>query len=142
MASGKNPSEIDRFKRWRPPQVKKPVVRPDERRLSPRQRGYDKKWQKVSEAYRRKHPFCEECERQGRDTLGDLVDHIIPIRHAPKLRLAEENFQTLCHHCHNTWKAKLERTAERMHMLDMLPVWCREPKKRPNERVRAVVVPL
>lgn len=44
-------------------------------------------------------PMCEECERRGRLTPAQMVDHIVPINKggAP---LDMENLQSLCNACH------------------------------------------
>lgn len=39
-----------------------------------------KRWERFSKAYRRRHPLCVECERQGYTTLAIDVHHRIPIR--------------------------------------------------------------
>lgn len=44
-------------------------------------------------------PMCEECERRGRLTPAQMVDHIVPINKggAP---LDMDNLQSLCNACH------------------------------------------
>jgi 5-methylcytosine-specific restriction enzyme A len=65
-------------------------------------RGYDARWQKISRLYRNQHPMCEQCERQGRETLAECTDHITPFHgvHDP-LRLLWSNLQSLCWECHS-----------------------------------------
>jgi hypothetical protein len=43
-----------------------------------------------------------------------------------------KNLQSLCHHCHNGWKARLERYARQHGLIHMLPTWCRCPELRPD----------
>lgn len=44
-------------------------------------------------------PMCEECERRGRLTPAQMVDHLVPINKggAP---LDMDNLQSLCNACH------------------------------------------
>ena len=101
-------------------------------RGSPRDRGYDAKWDRLSVAYRRKHPVCAWCEQQGRDTVVDLVDHMIPVVDRPDLKYSWANLWALCSFHHGR-KAAMEIYARDQGLLDMLPVWCREPSKRPAQ---------
>jgi 5-methylcytosine-specific restriction enzyme A len=57
------------------------------------------KWQKVRErVMSRDCGLCQECNRQGRITLGSEVDHIIPLnKHGTD---DDSNLQLLCHECH------------------------------------------
>ena len=41
--------------------------------------------------------------------IGDVVDHIIPIRMDWSKRLEPTNLQTLCHACHNKKTKKMRR---------------------------------
>lgn len=65
-----------------------------------RQRGYDRNWEKVRAAYVAIHPLCEWCERNGLTVIVAEVDHIIPIKDRPDLRLDMDNLQSLCKSCH------------------------------------------
>ena len=46
-------------------------------------------------------PLCVECEKAGRVTVAQVVDHRIPIAVAPERRLEWDNLQSLCVECHN-----------------------------------------
>ena len=61
---------------------------------------HSKSWREVRALYRRSHPLCEECERQGRVVVADLVHHKVEISEggAP---LDLKNLESLCHACHN-----------------------------------------
>ena len=50
--------------------------------------------------YRARHPLCEECERNGRVALAQVVDHIIEIADGGD-PVDPSNLQSLCHACHN-----------------------------------------
>lgn len=64
-------------------------------------RGYDYSWQQLRDKYWRLHPLCEHCERDGRTTLATDIDHIVPIRVDPSMRLVWGNLQALCRACHD-----------------------------------------
>lgn len=61
---------------------------------------YDYRWKKVRDAYIATVPWCEPCKSQGRDAPARHVDHKIPVRERPDLRLVWENLQAICHDCH------------------------------------------
>ncbi|RWN55865.1 MAG: HNH endonuclease [Mesorhizobium sp.] len=101
-------------------------------RGSPRDRGYDSKWDRLSIAYRKRHTCCLWCEQIGRDTLTDLVDHIIPVVDRPDLKYTWSNLMALCRH-HHAQKGVMEVYARENGLLNMLPEWCRLPDKRPRQ---------
>lgn len=74
-----------------------------------------KRWHRASQLYRYSHPTCENCAKQGIIRAGNVVDHIKPIRTAQgwTLRWNTDNFQTLCHACHN---AKTREDEGRYHL--------------------------
>ena len=84
--------------------------RHDAMRGTASERGYDAEWRRESSTYLLQHPYCAECARHGRATLANLVDHMIPIRRAPHLRLERSNWQSLCTPCHSSWKQRQERS--------------------------------
>jgi len=67
-------------------------------------RLYDSAWQRVRlRVLRRDSGLCVPCLKRGRITPAEAVDHIIPIRVDPSLRLDESNLQAIgvrcgCHH--------------------------------------------
>lgn len=99
-------------------------------RGSPRERGYDSKWDRISIAFRKRNPCCLWCDQIGRDTLTDLVDHVIPVVDRPDLKYDWKNLLPLCVHHHGK-KTAMEVYARENGLLDMLPEWCRQPEKRP-----------
>ena len=58
-----------------------------------------KEWRRFREWYLTQHPFCEECEKEGRLNRATLVHHIVEIKDGGAL-LSEENSQALCRDCH------------------------------------------
>lgn len=100
-------------------------------RGSPRDRGYDAKWDRLSVAFRKRHPYCLFCAQQGRDTLADLVDHVLPVVDRPDLKHEWKNLAQLCVPCHGV-KARYERKAREINSLEILEQWVRIPSSRPT----------
>lgn len=72
-----------------------------EENKSSTQRGYGYKWQKISKQWRKDHPLCVMCEKQGIITPAECVDHIVPHRGDPNLLYDLSNLQSLCWKCHS-----------------------------------------
>lgn len=108
-------------------------VRKRERwRGSRQERGYDAEWTKLAAEYKRSvKGLCEECARRGYLEMGEAVDHIIPIKDDPSLRLERSNLQFLCRVHHGGWKARLEDYARKIGAIRLLPQWCKHPETRP-----------
>lgn len=72
----------------------------DRARGSFRQRGYSSAWDALSKAWRFEHPLCAPCEREGRVTVAEMVDHIVPVKQAPERLLDRSNLESMCleHH--------------------------------------------
>lgn len=83
-------------------------VEADERRGSSHARGYDRRWQRESAAFRREHPLCCCCKSNGVVTPSEVTDHVVPHRGDPVLLRDPANWQALCHRCHNTIKKRFE----------------------------------
>lgn len=62
-------------------------------------------WRKLRAVKLRLNPLCEECERLGRVTPAQMVDHITPINKGGA-SLDMENLQSLCNACHNRKSAR------------------------------------
>ena len=93
------PTHTQLLRRLRPDQPS--MARPDGRPSSSK-RGYKGAWPEVSRLYRELHPCCEECERRGRVTAAQCVDHIVPFNGlTDPLRLDSANLQSLCKPCHS-----------------------------------------
>lgn len=104
---------------------------------SPRARGYDGRWDRLSIEFRKKNPFCRWCDQEDRVTAVDVVDHIIPRKDAPERMHDWKNLQSLCHHHHGV-KTEMEEYARRRDELDKLHLWCADMKARPS-RFRPLV---
>lgn len=75
------------------------------RRGSAAQRGYDRQWRKVRDAFLARHPLCE-CG-QG----ASIVDHVVPINQGGR-RLDESNLRSVCTACHAAMTGNLRRTGQ------------------------------
>jgi 5-methylcytosine-specific restriction enzyme A len=73
-------------------------------------RGYDADWRRVRALKLAIDPFCE-IRTLCRGMVAGEVDHKIPIRDAPELRLEWSNLQSSCHRCHAAKTAR-ERQAQ------------------------------
>lgn len=69
---------------------------------------YGRDWRKVRAMHLMEHPLCVFCEREGRVTLATVVDHIEPHHGDPNLFWDSDNHQSLCAHCHDSVKKKIE----------------------------------
>ncbi|MBW3492284.1 HNH endonuclease [Bacillus sp. FDAARGOS_1420] len=71
-------------------------------------------WKDMRELmYRRDHGLCVPCRSKDIIQIGDVVDHIIPIRVDWSKRLEPTNLQTLCHACHNKKTKEDEKVYKR-----------------------------
>ena len=58
-------------------------------------RGYDSRWRKARERYLKAYPLCVLCEREGKLTPANVVDHIKPHKGNKELFWDESNWQSL-----------------------------------------------
>ena len=64
------------------------------------------RWRRLRQSFLRKHPLCEECERNNRTKLAKVVHHIIPVEDAKSAAQMEllaydaSNLEALCEECH------------------------------------------
>ena len=78
----------------------------DRRRGSAASRGYYSRWVKARKRYLTEHPLCVECEREGKLTPANTVDHIKPHKGDQALFWDESNWQSLCTHHHSVKTAR------------------------------------
>ena len=77
-------------------------IRYDNSRGTAASRGYDSRWSRYSKQYRINRPLCVMCEKQGKLTLAECVDHIEPVDGPDDpMFWVESNHQGLCNTCHN-----------------------------------------
>lgn len=81
-----------------------------ERDTSSAARGYGARWQKARAGWLRKHPLCVMCADMGRIVEASVVDHIEPHRGERARFWDTTNWQSLCKHCHDSHKQRLERS--------------------------------
>jgi len=72
----------------------------DRQRGTAQERGYDARWNRVSRLYRRSHPICEYCEKNGIVTPAEEVHHIVPVKEGGD-KYSFANLMSLCRMCHN-----------------------------------------
>jgi 5-methylcytosine-specific restriction enzyme A len=75
-------------------------------RLSPSERGYDSRWNRVRAFYLAHNPLCVECLSEGRVEAATVVDHIRPHKGDKMLFWCEDNWQSLCKMHHDRKTAK------------------------------------
>jgi 5-methylcytosine-specific restriction protein A len=100
----------------------------DDRRGTAAERGYDSRWTKARAYYLRKHPLCVYCQREGRISAANVVDHKINhklkdaidssdagrIAQARALFWSSDNWQSLCKPCHDSTKQTEDRGKKRL----------------------------
>lgn len=110
------------------------TIKPDvDRRSSPRERGYDARWDRRAKEYRRRHPFCARCEEIDRQEFAAVVDHKYPVQDGGLVHCDDAGLWSLCVACHG-WKARLEAFARTTGQLDRIVEWCDLPEVRPQLR--------
>ncbi len=69
-------------------------------RRSRESRGrYGRAWKKIRDRYIARHPFCEQCAKEGRMVLAEEVHHKKPLSEGGTSR--EDNLMSLCKSCHS-----------------------------------------
>jgi 5-methylcytosine-specific restriction protein A len=68
---------------------------------------HSREWQMVrAVAWSRDNGLCQDCLEMKIIKVGDVVDHIVPIRVDWSLKLELSNLRVLCHACHNAKSAE------------------------------------
>jgi len=71
-------------------------------RLTARQRGYTRRWDKVAKHWRTNvQKVCQVCLIDDVVSPAQVVDHIVPHRGDMRLFWDESNWQSLCKPCHD-----------------------------------------
>lgn len=85
----------------------------DTRRGTATERGYTYRWHQESRAHLRRFPLCgdrrpdalsqrqTECQKVGRETAANVVDHLIPHRGDQALFWNRRNWGSSCKRCHD-----------------------------------------
>lgn len=101
---------MTRLKCLRPTLAPAPVNgwKPDAVRGSRHARGYGAAWDKLRAQVRERDlGMCQPCQRAGRDTPGNEVDHVVPKAQGGTDH--PSNLQAICSTCH---KAKTARESQ------------------------------
>jgi len=69
---------------------------PETRRGKTAERGYDAVWRRLRLLVLAEEPICRRCQHE----FTADIDHVIPLRVRPDLRLVRSNLQGLCRACH------------------------------------------
>ena len=115
----------------------------DQRRGSPRARGYDAEWDRAARAYRQENPFCEYCDAGAfgppRTEPSTCVDHLYPQKGDRDLFWKREWWVAACDSCHAGPKQSVETMPpETLHRLarllrrPVLETYSPEVKQRRN----------
>ena len=84
-------------------------VSPPKRPKRPWQHLYNTaRWDKLREWQLAMEPLCQFCKQQDVVTEADIVDHVIPHKGSVDLFFDPENLQSLCKHCHDSVKRRIE----------------------------------
>lgn len=104
-------------------------VAPQALRTSPRLRGYDAKWDRLSAKVRAEAGICQRCKLFGRVRSPKVTDHKAPVMDGGD-RYDRANLWALCRQCHD-WKASLEAHARATGQVESLAFWCDNPDQVP-----------
>lgn len=77
-------------------------------RPSSAQRGYDYAWQRFRLRYLAAHPWCVDCEEEGRLVPAQEIHHLTRLRAAPERKYDENNLRALCRRHHRQRTARGE----------------------------------
>jgi 5-methylcytosine-specific restriction endonuclease McrA len=70
---------------------------------------YDlREWKRLRHKQLFKEPLCRFCSTDDHPVAADVADHIKPHKGQLDLFLDGENLQSLCKHCHDSAKARIE----------------------------------
>lgn len=75
-----------------------------------RERGYNSAWSRLSREWRKANPLCVYCERMGKVTPAEVVDHIEPLNGDMTRLLDTTGIQSLCKRCHDSVKQTEEKS--------------------------------
>ncbi|HEY6527263.1 MAG TPA: HNH endonuclease [Cellvibrionaceae bacterium] len=67
-------------------------------------------WIKSSKTFLRNNPLCKFHQQRNLIAEAAVVDHIQPHRGDSKLFWDKTNWQSLCKHCHDSHKQRLEKS--------------------------------
>ena len=90
------------LERYCPKHKKLHMKQYDKQRGSRIERGYTQNWVRYTKIYRMNHPLCVICQREGRLTPSQHVDHIVAVSGRDDPMFWEpNNHQALCASCHS-----------------------------------------
>lgn len=81
-------------------------------RFDQRKERHTAKYRRMRYNFLRANPLCARCEARGIIRGATELDHIVPIRDAPKRMFDVTNLQGLCRPCHEDKTADENRTPD------------------------------
>jgi len=81
--------------------------------IKDRQKFYQsKEWSQLRSYILSQNPLCVKCKEENIIMPATEIDHIIPLKIAPQLRLDVNNLSSLCkpHHSQKTYLETLDKT--------------------------------
>ena len=81
-------------------------------------------WARLRKWQLQREPCCCFCDRDGRVTPANTVDHKIPHKGDKKLFFDRDNLQSLCKPCHSSEKQREEKaTVKGCDAKGIVPAW-------------------
>ncbi|WP_342622647.1 HNH endonuclease [Pseudomonas alkylphenolica] len=82
-----------------------------------------KRWYRLRWHQLKAEPLCRLCAALGLVTAANTVDHVKPHKGVESLFFDAANLQSLCKHCHDSIKQRLEKTGHLVgHDLSGVPL--------------------
>ena len=69
-------------------------------RLSSRQRGYTRQWNKIAEIHKACNPLCALCEAEGRVTVATKSHHLQRVSDGHAVIVGQDELLAVCDACH------------------------------------------
>jgi len=70
------------------------------------------RWKRLRLRQLSSEPFCRMCRKDGKITVAEVCDHVVPHRGNPKIFWGGP-FQSLCKRCHDNFK-QIEEVGKRV----------------------------
>ena len=77
-----------------------PLASRTDNRPNSRQRGYDRRWNKIAEIHKHKQPLCQVCEAEGRTTIATISHHVEAVSKGGEVHVGDEELVAVCAQCH------------------------------------------
>lgn len=102
---------------------------------------YNKReWRRASVRYRRENPLCVVCQRNGKLSASEVVDHIVDHKGDQELFWDKDNWQPLCKKCHDE-KTRRENPQFEELAVPMVIVLCGPPGSGKTKVIADNIIP-